>query len=50
MEHNKENDMWIGTPIEHLKKLLETHDCFCDKAKKVIELIIDTEQKNKAER
>jgi len=41
MEYNKETDQWIGTPIEHLQKLLETHDCMCNKVRKVLHGIID---------
>ena len=43
MEYNKETDQWIGTPIEHLQKLLETHDCMCNKVRKVLHVIIDGE-------
>jgi len=41
MEYNKERDTWIGTPKEHLKKLLETHDCMCDRVRIVLQAIID---------
>ena len=41
MKYNKETDMWIGTSIEHLQKLLETHDCMCGRAKKMLQGIID---------
>ena len=41
MEFDKKTDMWIGTPIEHLQKLLDTHDCICDKVRIVLQGIID---------
>lgn len=41
IEYIDKTDEWIGTPIEHLKKLLETHDCLCDKAKLLIKKIIE---------
>ncbi len=40
MEYDEEKDEWIGTPIEHLEKLLITHNCFCSKVKELIETII----------
>ena len=43
MEYNKEMDNWIGTPIEHLQKLLDTHTCMCDKVRIVLQGIIDGE-------
>jgi len=43
MEYNKKTDQWIGTPIEHLQKLLDTHDCMCDKVRMVLQGIIDGE-------
>lgn len=41
MEYNKKTDQWIGTPKEHLQKLLETHTCICSKARKLIQTIIN---------
>ncbi len=41
MEYNKEKDQWIGTPIEHIRKLLETHDCMCEKVRICLQGIID---------
>lgn len=41
MKFNKETGNWEGTPVEHLKKLLRTHDCFCDKARECLEVIIN---------
>jgi len=50
MEYDKQTDNWIGTPIEHLKKLLETHDCMCDKVREVIKLIIKSSQTSDKEK
>ena len=47
MEYDKEKDVWIGTAIEHIKKLLETHDCFCDKARAVLQGIVDNKREIK---
>ena len=44
MEYNKKKDLWIGTPKEHLQKLLDTHDCMCDKVRRVLQGIIDEEE------
>ena len=41
MDYNKEKDQWMGTPIEHLQKLLDTHNCLCNKARMLIQGIID---------
>ena len=41
MKYNKKTDRWIGTPIEHIRKLLETHDCMCDKVRLVLQVIVD---------
>ena len=44
MEYNKEMDSWIGTPKEHLKKLLETHDCMCKRVRMVLRGLIDEKE------
>ncbi|KKN50434.1 hypothetical protein LCGC14_0632640 [marine sediment metagenome] len=44
MEYNKETDQWIGTPKEHLVKLLETHDCMCEKVRMVLQGLIDEKE------
>ena len=33
-------DEFIGTYDEHLEKLLETHNCLCPKARKLIWILI----------
>jgi len=50
MKYNKDSDQWIGTPVEHLKKLPKTHDCFCNQARQLIQLIIDSEVQSKSKR
>lgn len=44
MKYNKKTDSWEGTPIEHIQKLLDTHDCMCDKVRIVLQGIIDGEK------